>query len=98
MRCRRVSGAGDAVGKCNMDWIATLSLIKEKLQMTGYDQTGNRIIEAQMILGTPGEMYIEVMNELLDLKRRSPREYEIVEIEVEQLLDYGKSLKYFNPT
>ena len=81
-----------------MDWIATLNRVKEKLQMNGYDQTINRIIDAQMVLGTPGEMYIEVMNELMDVRKRLPQEYKIIEQEVEQLLDYGKSLNYYNPS
>lgn len=81
-----------------MDWIATLNRVKEKLQMNGYDQTVNRIIDAQMVLGTPGEMYIEVMNELMDVRKRLPQEYKIIEQEVEQLLDYGKSLNYYNPS
>lgn len=80
-----------------MDWIVTLNVIKEKLQSAGYAESVNRIVEAQMILGTPGEMFIEVMNELLDLKNRSVSQYELIAKEVNELLEYGKSLKYYNP-
>lgn len=83
--------------KIAVDWIATLNQIKQKLLNRGCGQTVDRLIEAQMVLGTPGEMYIEVMNELLDIKRKSPSEYEIIEKEVEQLLEYGRSLKYYIP-
>lgn len=49
-----------------------------------------------MVLGTPGEMYLEVMNELLSLKENSAEEFRLIEDEVRKLLDYGKSIGYFN--
>ena len=80
-----------------MDWIQTLGQIKNKLEQHGYVDSVARIIDAQMVLGTPGEMYLEVMNVLLSIKRESDKEHEIIKQEVSQLLEYGKSLNFFNP-
>ncbi|MEX2232450.1 MAG: hypothetical protein WD824_09835 [Cyclobacteriaceae bacterium] len=81
-----------------MEWIKTVVLIKTKLSQHGYNDSVSRITEAQMVLGTPGEMYLEVMNELLSIKKQSAKEYKLIEKEIHDLLDYGKSINYFNPT
>lgn len=79
-----------------MDWIATVGSIKNKLTAHGFNDTASRITEAQMVLGTPGEMYLEVMNVLLYIKKNHTAEYQLIEREVNELLDYGKSINYFN--
>lgn len=79
-----------------MDWVKIIITIKEKLLLHGYKQTADRITYAQMSLGTPGEMYLEVMNELLVIKKQSAKEYELIRSEMDQLLDYGKSIEYFS--
>lgn len=80
-----------------MDWIKKVVLIKKKLSLHGYNDVASRITNAQMVLGTPGEMFLEVMNELLNLKKHSPDTYQIVENEVQELIEYGKSINYFRP-
>lgn len=80
-----------------MDWIATVVSIRNKLTEHGFSDTASRITEAQMVLGTPGEMYLAVMNELLHIRKNHTTEYQLIEREVNELLDYGKSINYFNP-
>ncbi|MDQ2657928.1 MAG: hypothetical protein M3Y60_10955 [Bacteroidota bacterium] len=80
-----------------MDWIKTVVSIKEKLAIHGFHDTVVKLTEAQMVLGTPGEMYLEVMHELMMLKNRSPVEYQLIEEEVTALVNYGKSINFFNP-
>jgi hypothetical protein len=77
-----------------MDWIKVLLEIKNKLSLHGYGMTVKRLNDAQMILGTPGEIYLEVMGELLKLRRESCPEYELVKMEVEELIRYGRSINY----
>lgn len=79
-----------------LNWIESIVLIKEKLSRHGYKKAVDRINEAQMVLGTPGEMYLEVMNELLNLQQDSAEEFRLIEDEVRKLLDYGRSIGYFN--
>jgi hypothetical protein len=80
-----------------MNWIKKLLEIKETLSIHGFDDIVDRITHAQMVLGTPGEMYLEVMNELLAIRKERPDAYSVIETEVSQLLDYGRSINYFNP-
>ena len=80
-----------------MDWINTLSTIKKKLGERGYQKSVDKIIEAQMCLGTPGEMYLEVMNVLLAMRNSGSDDYLVIKDEVNALLDYGKSIRYFDP-
>jgi hypothetical protein len=80
-----------------VDWIKEILLIKEKLAGNGFTDTVTRITNAQMILGTPGEMYLEVMDVLLSLKKQFPNQYELVEEHIKTLLHYGRSINYFNP-
>lgn len=79
-----------------MDWIEKILTIKKILKKSGFDDAVKRINDAQMVLGTPGEMYLEVMNELLFIKHDSPAAYKLIEKEVNELADYGRSLNYFN--
>lgn len=80
-----------------MDWIKEILLIKEKLTDAGFSDTVARITNAQLVLGTPGEMYLEVMHVLLSLKKQAPNEYRLIQKHVETLLGYGRSINYFNP-
>lgn len=79
-----------------MDWIKTVVSIREKLAIHGFHDTVEKLTEAQMILGTPGEMYLEVMHELTLLKNRAPAEYQLIEEEVNALVNYGKTINVFN--
>ena len=78
-----------------MDWIQVLDVIKARLEAYGYTDTVNKLIDAQLILGTPGEMYMEVMNELVELKHAFPDQYGLIKNEIQSLLDYGKSIGYY---
>lgn len=80
-----------------MDWIKKVVLIKKKLSKHGFNDVVARITAAQMVLGTPGEMFREVINELLNLKKDSPDTYRTIEKEVQELIEYGKSINYFRP-
>lgn len=80
-----------------MNWIETVVSIKDILTKHGFDETVNKITQAQMTFGTPGEMYLEVMQVLLNLKKEATTEYILVQKEIGELLAYGKSINYFNP-
>ena len=79
-----------------MNWIEKVVTIKQTLSQHGHAATAARITAAQMVLGTPGEMYLEVMNELLRIRRASPDEYQLIEPEVNELIQYGRSINYFH--
>ena len=78
-----------------MNWIKTVNQIKNKLEDKGLTSSCNRILDAQMILGTPGEMYLEIINVLLDWKNNNTEEYQLIRKETEELLNYGRSINYF---
>jgi hypothetical protein len=77
-----------------MNWIEIVVKIKEKLVFHGFNQLFEKILVAQMVLGTPGEMYIEVMNVLLEIKKTKGQEYELIKYEIEELINYGRSINY----
>lgn len=78
-----------------MDWLKKVLEIKQKLSDNGHTDIANRITDAQMILGTPGEMYLEVMGVLLDVKKNGGKELKLIQHDIEELLNYGRSINYF---
>ena len=72
-----------------MNWI-------EKLSQHAYADIAAGITAAQMVLGTRGEMTLEDMNELLRVRRHSPVEYKLIEMEVNELIQYAESINYFH--
>jgi len=77
-----------------MNWIEKVNTIKIKLLKRELNSAYQDILNAQMILGTPGEMYSEIMNVLLKWKKENSIEYAENKIEIEELIDYGYSIGY----
>ncbi|SHG56728.1 hypothetical protein SAMN05444372_107104 [Flavobacterium micromati] len=78
-----------------MDWIKKIIEIKEKLSDNGYRNSLDKITNAQMIFGTTGEMYLEVMNVLLIIKQTNLPELVLIEKDIDELLKYGNDIGYF---
>lgn len=78
-----------------MDWLKKVLEIKQKLSDNGHTYIVNKITDAQMVLGTPGEMYLEVMGVLLDVKKNGGKELKLIHHDIEELLNYGRSINYF---
>jgi hypothetical protein len=79
-----------------MNWIAKVVSIKEKLTQHGFIERVAKINRALLVLGTPGEMYLEVMAQLVAIKNESPKEFELIENEVNELIEYGRSINYYD--
>ena len=79
-----------------MNWIAKVVSIKDKLTQHGFTDRVEKINRALLVLGTPGEMYLEVMAVLVAIKKDSPKEFELIENEVNELIAYGRSINYYD--
>lgn len=79
-----------------MNWISKVNEIKENLLSNQLTSSHDELVDVQMTLGTPGEMYLEAMNVLLNWKKINEREYFLNESQIEELLQYGQSINYFN--
>lgn len=79
-----------------MNWIEKVVSIKDNLLQHGYVESVERITQAQLVLGTPGEMYLEVMHELVSIKKNFPEQFQLIKNEVKELIEYGKSLNYYH--
>ena len=77
-----------------MDWINKIEIIISKLEEFGYFESIDKINDAKMILGTPGEMYMEVLTILLNIKNKNGDEYKLISKEIEELISYGNSINY----
>ena len=78
-----------------MDWLEKVLAIKEKLTESGYHKSVEDITNAQMVFGTFGEMYLEVMNVLLNIHRNNLPESNLIEKDTFELINYGKKIGYF---
>ncbi len=77
-----------------MNWIDQINAIRAKLSNAGYVDTVSEITNAQMVLGTAGEMFLSVMDVLMKIKESNTNEYLIAKKEIEALIEYGKSINY----
>ena len=78
-----------------MDWLKKIKQIKEKLRQHDFNLIASEIDNKQMILGTPGEMYLNVIVYLLEIKQNNSVVWELIEADVTELVNYGKSIGYF---
>ncbi|MEO9218964.1 MAG: hypothetical protein ABI315_10350 [Bacteroidia bacterium] len=79
-----------------MNWIEEVNVIKNRLLKSELTSSYQEILNAQLVLGTPGEMYSEIMNILLKWKKQNNEEYISNRNEIEQLINYGYSIGYIN--
>lgn len=78
-----------------MNLLNDIEDIKKKLNEAGYDNLSNDILNAQISGGTPGEVLILVCSEILEIKKKNYKAYLTAQIEMDKLVDYAKSLNYF---
>lgn len=79
-----------------MNWIEEVNIIKNRLLKSELTSSYQEILNAQMVLGTSGEMYSEIMTILLKWKKQNNEEYISNRNEIEQLINYGYSIGYIN--
>jgi hypothetical protein len=77
-----------------MDWIAKLTNIKNTLMNNGFSNIVDEIVNSQLILGTSGEMYLNVMSVLIELKDKQKDAYVLIKTDIEDLILYGESINY----
>lgn len=75
-----------------MDFVGKIVSIRSELVKLNEKGLADEIIEAQLVLGTPGEMLITVCSKLLEIKRRNLDIYKKIEIEAEELIEYSRSV------
>ncbi len=77
-----------------MNWILKIQEIRAKLHENGYYNLEKDLINAQLVLGTAGEMFMSIISKLKEIKETDTKAYNLIEPEVEELLKFGRSLNY----
>lgn len=78
-----------------MDWVNEILVIRDHLESSGYDDLSKKILNAQLQLGTPGEMILNVMQVLEDIKENEKAAFTIIKNQYENILFYLKSIGYY---
>jgi hypothetical protein len=78
-----------------MDWIEKIVEIRTKLSENGFERSASNILNAQLNLGSPGEMFLEVMNVILKIKNDKLPDWEIIKEDADELFKYGRDIGYF---
>jgi hypothetical protein len=79
-----------------MNWINKIQDIKKQLKSSGFENLGIEVEEAQMVLGTQGEMFLSVVTKLREIKQNHKDAYSLIKDNVEEIFTYGKSINYLS--
>ena len=77
-----------------MNWHENLYEIYSQLESNGFETLWKEIHEAQLEGATGGENFGLVITKLIFIKRNQPEIYSIIKTEVDEMIDYGKSIGY----
>jgi len=78
-----------------MDWVNEILVIRDHLESSGYDDLSKKILNAQLQLGTPGEMILNVLNVLEDIKENEKSAFKIIEKQYDNIILYLKNIGYY---
>lgn len=76
-----------------MEFVERIVSIRKTLEGNGYLDISNDILNAQIELGTPGEIFTKVCSILLTAKRNK-NAYNLIHADAEWLLNLAKELGY----
>ena len=79
-----------------MDWINKVQDIKKQLNSSGFEKLGIELEDAQMKLGTQGEMFLSVVTKLKEIKQNHQEAYSLTKEHIEEIFTYGKSINYLS--
>jgi hypothetical protein len=71
-----------------------LTEVKRGLNLSGFHSLVKEIEDAQMVLGTKGEMFSPVIDKLNQLKKNNSLAYSVIKTEIDELITYAKSIGY----
>ncbi|MEO5600199.1 MAG: hypothetical protein ABIR06_04655 [Cyclobacteriaceae bacterium] len=77
-----------------MNWHNTLNEIYSKLNACGYSEISTDIHEGQLSGGTGGEIFDIIISKLIAIKTNKPHVYIIIKVEIDSIIEYGKSIGY----
>lgn len=75
-----------------MNFLDAIEKIKLVLFEYGREDLSIKVLDAQLIGGTGGEVLISVCSQLLEIKKREPDVYSLIESNAEELIKYANSL------
>lgn len=75
-----------------MNYIERIVSIRTTLENNGYSEEANDILNAQMVLGTPGEMFDSVCSKVLGMKKNNKEVYKLIYKDADCLLSYAKEI------
>jgi hypothetical protein len=77
-----------------MDWRIELEKIYDILDENNYKNLHQELLEAQLIGGTGGEVFMIMSTKLFEIKKSKPKIYELIKNEVDKIINYGIEIKY----
>ncbi len=79
-----------------MDWIKVVVRIKSILNENGFDDLSNKITNAQLVLGTPGEIFLNVIQALTDIKETNKVAFALIEKEFDSMIQFAKDMGFYS--
>lgn len=77
-----------------MKFLETFETIKAKMQKGGFTIEAEKILQCQIALGTPGEVFACITFHLNNLYINSSPAYIIAKEEIDEIIKYAKSINY----
>ena len=77
-----------------MNWHTTLKTIYSKLRANSLSHIADDLHQRQLMGGTGGEVLDLILSKLIEIRGENPEIYSIIKEEVDELIDYAKSIGY----
>ena len=71
-----------------------IASIRTTLENNGHSDAANDILNAQMVMGTEGEMFSSVCSKLLGMKTNNKKSYKLIYKDADWLLNYSEEIGY----
>lgn len=78
-----------------MNWIEIVVAIKSKLIENEHKDLADKITEAQLVLGTSGEMFLNVIEALNEIRANNTEQFSLIQNYYDILIKYAKDIGYY---
>ena len=77
-----------------MNFLENVEIIKTRFEIEGFKEISKEIEDLQIAGGTPGEVFVSIAYYLSNVKNNKTILYSIAKSEIDEIIEYAKSINY----
>jgi hypothetical protein len=76
------------------NWVERVNIVKQKFADNGFTVESDEILNCQLMLGTPGEIFTRISHHLNEQRNLNSNCYMVAKYEIDDIISYAKSINY----